>query len=206
MFGKDYGLWGCGGGWMSIAWDFQKDQGIMMDSEYPYTSGNTGTETTCAHDWNKTVGKVSSYTQIYDIQTMKAKAQEQPLSVALDAGGVFSLYKSGVVKAGDGCGNQLNHAVVLVGYTEAGDNPNPNPDPEPEPENLDCNVHKWWHTCQAAGRRLEADEQGLTNYWKIQNSWGTWWGDGGFIRLEIVDGDGVCGVNRVVEYVDFAPN
>jgi len=61
MFGKDYGLWGCGGGWMSIAWDFQKEQGIMMDADYPYTSGNTGTETACAHDYNKTVGKVSSY-------------------------------------------------------------------------------------------------------------------------------------------------
>jgi len=23
--GKDYGLWGCGGGWMSYAWKFQKE-------------------------------------------------------------------------------------------------------------------------------------------------------------------------------------
>jgi len=64
LFGKDYGLWGCGGGWMSIAWDFQREQGIMLDADYPYTSGNTGTETSCAHDTTKVIGKVGEYRQI----------------------------------------------------------------------------------------------------------------------------------------------
>jgi len=49
LFGDDYerkyGLWGCGGGWMATAWRFQKDHGVMLDSDYPYTSGNTGKET-----------------------------------------------------------------------------------------------------------------------------------------------------------------
>ena len=45
LFGEDYGLWGCGGGWMATAWYFQYKNGIMLDSDYPYTSGNTGTET-----------------------------------------------------------------------------------------------------------------------------------------------------------------
>lgn len=35
-FGKDYGNWGCEGGWMSSAWDFQIDHGAMLDSDYPY--------------------------------------------------------------------------------------------------------------------------------------------------------------------------
>ena len=34
-FGKDYYSHGCNGGWMSWAWDFMKDQGIMLDSDYP---------------------------------------------------------------------------------------------------------------------------------------------------------------------------
>jgi len=60
LFGKDYGLWGCGGGWMDTAWTFQKEQGIMLDSDYGYTSGSTGTETACAHDRNKTIGNVTN--------------------------------------------------------------------------------------------------------------------------------------------------
>jgi len=134
---------------------------------------------------------------------MKAKVKEQPLSIALDAGTqAFQFYSSGVVKAGDGCGNQLNHAVVVVGYTDVGDDGGVDPEPEPEPQ--DCTVYKWWHTCeQSTGRRL-ADSQGLSNYWKIQNSWGSGWGDRGFIRLEITEGTGVCSMNEVVEWVDMA--
>lgn len=56
--GKDYYAWGCQGAWMKYAWEFQKDHGAMLESDYPYTSGNTGTETACAHDDSKTVGKI----------------------------------------------------------------------------------------------------------------------------------------------------
>ena len=31
--------------------------------------------------------------------------------------------------------------------------------------------------------------------WVIQNSWASTWGDNGFIRVEAIDGVGVCGVN-----------
>jgi len=31
--------------------------------------------------------------------------------------------------------------------------------------------------------------------WVIQNSWGTWWGESGFARIEAVDGKGVCHMN-----------
>lgn len=57
-FGKDYYSHGCNGGWMSWAWDFMKDQGIMLDSDYPYQSGNTQTEHACEHDESKVVGYV----------------------------------------------------------------------------------------------------------------------------------------------------
>ena len=206
---------------MDLAWTFQNEQGIMLEQDYPYTSGNTSTETQCAHDYGKVVGKASGWGQVtQSVDQIKSKLEEQPLSVALDASSAaFQLYKSGVVKQGDGCGEWLNHAVVMVGYT-AGGSPGPDPDdddeddvnpPEPDDDEEDdwepspdgCKVTKWWHSCPQNNRRRLQDASGHDNYWKIQNSWGTWWGDEGFIRIEIAEGAGVCGINSVVEWVDF---
>ena len=89
LFGEDYGLWGCGGGWMATCWYFQHKNGVMKDSDYSYTSGSTGTETKCAHDSNKTIGKVIDWGQISQtdgIQGTKDKLATHPLTIAIDAG------------------------------------------------------------------------------------------------------------------------
>jgi len=204
---------------MSNSWDFMMEQGVMTNDDYGYRSGNSGREYDCVHDTSKIWGYVTEYKQINTtVDDMKARVMQQPLSIALDAGkAAFQYYDSGVVTEADNCGTTLNHAVVIVGYTdEDGDDgddgdddsnpdPSPGPDPEPEPPRpRTCKVRKWWHTCrddETAERRL-ADSNGNNNYWKIQNSWGTGWGDNGFILLEITGGYGVCGMNSVVEYVN----
>lgn len=40
--------------------------------------------------------------------------------------------------------------------------------------------------------------------WKIQNSWSTGWGDGGFIKLKVEGGYGVSGSNQVIEWIEVA--
>lgn len=87
---------------------------------------------------------------------MKEKLKTHPMTIAVDAGGgTFQFYKEGVVAANAGCGTNINHAVVLVGYTEGGDGGNddnddgPSPQPDPEPVEEDCTVFKWWHSCKA---------------------------------------------------------
>ena len=156
------------------------------------------------------------YTPNNTVSEMKAVWLKQPVSVSLDAGRApFQFYRSGVVPADADCGEQLNHAIVGVGFTDDGGspdpNPNPNPDPNPDPNPGpnpapvgNCKVKKWWHTCEEApARRNLQDASGLNNYWLMQNQWGTGWGDNGFIRIEISGGKGACGMNKELEWAEI---
>jgi len=41
---------------------------------------------------------------------------------------------------------------------------------------------------------------GSMDYWIMRNSWGTSWGENGYMRLEIVNGDGLCGIQMQPNY------
>ena len=75
-----------------------------------------------------------------------------PITIAIDASSVyFRYYKSGVIDININGTQQLNHAVLLIGYG--------------------------------------FDENGL--YWIIQNSWGKDWGDNGYCKIRVQDGEGI---------------
>ena len=70
---------------------------------------------------------------------------------------------------------QINHAVTVVGYNLVGSGLGADDVDETSLDHL-------------GNHRV--------NFWKVQNSWGTWWGDNGFVRLGIDnDAIGVCGIN-----------
>ena len=175
-----------------------------MDSDYPYTSDRNGRETRCAHKYYKTIGKVKDYGQIrtnLGLQGVKDKLKTHPMTIAVDAGNqAFQYYKSGVVSMSDRCGKNLNHAVVLVGYTETDDDTVDPVDPV-DPVVSECKVFKLWHSCTGDSRRQLQDSNEnywkIQNYLKIQNSWSNDWGDKGFILFDMAEGDGVCGMKVV---------
>lgn len=39
-----------------------------------------------------------------------------------------------------------------------------------------------------------------SNYYIVKNSWGTEWGDAGYVKIGTGDGKGICGINQYVAY------
>ena len=125
---------------MDNAFKFVKDNGIVLEAEYPYKA----VKQACA----KPTGsfKISGFTDIKDCNTLTTAIAGRPISVAVDATN-WSKYASGVF---NNCAKSLNHGVTLVGV--------------------------------------------VGGNWKVKNSWGTTWGESGFIRLTTGNTCGICNV------------
>lgn len=153
---------GCQGGLMENAFDFiVKNGGLTYEDDYPYKAADG----TCnSRKSLSNVAKIKGYQKVpenSEAALLKAVSQ-QPVSVAIDAGGSsFQFYSSGVYTGS--CGTSLNHGVAAVGYG--------------------------------------AEEDG-TKYWLVKNSWGTKWGEEGYIKIErdVDDKEGRCGIAMDASY------
>merc|ERR1712156_355023 len=45
-----------------------------------------------------------------------------------------------------------------------------------------------------------------TEFWVVQNSWGSWWGDRGYVYLAVETGPGVTGMNMYVQHMSTDPD
>jgi C1A family cysteine protease len=114
---KSYGNHGCNGGLMDDAFQYAKDNGMCLESAYPYTAKG-GDCQKC-----EPVVSISGCVDVTKNNqvNLKEAVSMGPVSIAIEADTkAFQLYKSGVL-TGDACGTKLDHGVLIVGYgTDAG--------------------------------------------------------------------------------------
>jgi cathepsin L len=171
--GLRYGNLGCNGGYYSGLWDFSKDNnGICSEANYPYTSGN-GDTGSCIKGCTPVSGtKVQSYVDVTpkSDSAMMTGLTVGPLSIAIEADQrSYQMYLSGIYNDYEGCNSNSK--------TKGADS-QPNID----------------HAVVLVGYGTENGQ----DYYILRNSWGTSWGEGGYMRIsrnsEKYAPWGVCGV------------
>jgi len=108
---------GCNGGLMDYGFEYiEHNAGITTESDYAYTARDG----TCQGD--KAAHHVVTVSDYHDVPQNNMEQLEQavsqgPVSIAIEADkSVFQLYNGGVFTDEAGCGTQLDHGVLTVGY------------------------------------------------------------------------------------------
>ncbi|XP_031479066.1 ervatamin-B-like [Nymphaea colorata] len=152
--------YGCEGGDPRIAIYFASMKGgLTTESNYPYLGSQSACQTTKLGQLAARVRGLGLVPANNESTLMQAVAR-QPISVAVDAT-MFQFYSQGVLTGP--CGNNLDHAVTIVGY----------------------------------GTTVDG-----SNYWLVKNSWGTEWGEEGYIKMARDAGgaEGLCGIAMMPSY------
>ena len=110
---------GCNGGLMDYAFQYIETNPLMLETDYQYTARDGS----CKYVASKGVGKVKAFKDVSVDSSgsqLKAAVAKGPVSVAIEADQfAFQGYTGGVITSG--CGSQLDHGVLAVGYgTESG--------------------------------------------------------------------------------------
>jgi len=108
---------GCNGGWPYLAVQYAAKNGIELEDDYPYTARDGN----CEFEQSKAVKVTSGYQFVTanSSDSLKAALVNNPVSVLIEADqSIFQLYSQGVIKTG--CGAELDHAVLAVGYQKVG--------------------------------------------------------------------------------------
>lgn len=101
---------GCNGGLMDNAFEYIEKNGIPTEESYPYKAVDGSCKMTSGPY------HISTHTDILSCDDLLAKVQKQPIAIAVDANN-FQFYSKGVFS---NCGTDLDHGVLLVGYSAAG--------------------------------------------------------------------------------------
>jgi C1A family cysteine protease len=107
---------GCNGGVPAYAMQYTAQNGIEPSSDYPFIGQS---DSSCELDSSEATSANSDYSPVSSDDTIALQTAivNQPVSVLIEADQqVFQLYTGGVLTDGSGCGANLDHAVLAVGY------------------------------------------------------------------------------------------
>ena len=143
------------GAMMTNIFYYIKDNGLMLDSDYPYTSFEKSfryPDTKCLYDKNKVVGKIDNFHEVRNIKSNKLKE---------------IIYKYGPVGGviNSGCKGFLDYnGNYTINYTSN-----------------ECNPDDYDHQIVIVGWGVDENN---TEYWIIRNSWGEEWGNKGYGHIK----------------------
>merc|ERR1711972_1248552 len=95
----------------------EKAGGVELESDYPYTSGDSGSRGQCNAEPSEFAVKVDSFSTISSSadgeSDMYSEIMSSPMSICVDAES-WQMYMGGVVDRST-CGTELDHCVQVVG-------------------------------------------------------------------------------------------
>jgi cathepsin L len=166
---------GCNGGLMDWAFEFvRKNGGIDTEEDYSYWSGWGFNFWFCnaRKKTDETAVSIDDYVKVpaNEVSLLQA-ATKQPIAVGICASEALMLYSSGIISS---CCEELNHGVLLVGYSGA-----------------------------SSSNAVQAVQDG-SGYYLIKNSWSEAWGEEGYFRLKIGGNanskHGLCGIASAASF------
>ena len=212
---KDYGNYGCGGGWIDKYSDLVKNEGVVEYDSYRAYENKDGL---CEHNADDVVTNSVADGQILtSIQDAILQLQMGPMPISLTQGDIgFFFYRKGIYSDED-CptGEYHNHAMVIVGYgvetttvvvTEGTESTTCRKAKREEKKKKSCKYGGTFSgkdKCCTTVTTPEEVESTEEPYFLLQNSWGTGWGEDGFMRMAITGGRGVCGINRNLRWLSL---
>lgn len=110
----DDGNQGCDGGDMATAMDYTAKNPLELEDDYPYKA----VDGKCKADKSKGKSTNKGHVNVKpnSADQLKAAIAEGPVSVAIEADTlVFQFYSGGILNS-KGCGTNLDHGVLAVGY------------------------------------------------------------------------------------------
>lgn len=148
---------GCGGGWFAHdyhEWKIPAGEttaGAVYEADFAYQARDSSQGVGCDftpqphthHEKIASWAEIDPYYNVPSVSAIKQAIYEHgPVAAAVCVGSAFQGYRNGVFQTNETCSNDVNHAIVLVGWNDA--------------------------------------EQ----TWILRNSWGTGWGESGYMRIK----------------------
>jgi KDEL-tailed cysteine endopeptidase len=170
---------GCDGGWMYKAYNYTRTNGIMLYDDYPYKM--SADHSKCLYNSSRELFRNGGMIQEKNIdnKALKAIVSRQPVGVGIRSNSNFQFYKTGIMTEEFLNCSDPNQGAVNHGVAVVG-------------YGKTKGDEKMSHWCE--------------EYWIVRNTWGTNWGENGFVKL-CMDGYGsaampygICQLNRYPTY------